>query len=298
MATHPQRILPTIERNAARLPVPRNYFEGLEAEWEWGINRVLAFSRLDRDALQRKTIESSPHHRHVLACCLRTGGTVGLDHRPVPLRPGEGVLVLPYQFHHYYGLESARLCWLFVTFESPAKEVFEVFRNRRLEFDEDGLVHLGRIAAWSLRPGGPDTGRRLVDELQCLLGNLRHGVLARGRPRAARHGQAGGSIVERVQRALAGGADGIRELAQAMALSEGRLRALFRAQTGTSLGSYLRQQRLHRAMAAMADPRLALYQVAEASGYSSLAAFSRSFKSLVGMGPRAYRKRNWSRVAP
>ncbi len=67
------------------------------------------------------------------------------------------------------------------------------------------------------------------------------------------------------------------------------LARLFKRETGRSVFDHVREQRIHHAKTLLHDPALSLTEIAERSGFASLAFFSRSFRKLTGMAPSAYR---------
>lgn len=67
---------------------------------------------------------------------------------------------------------------------------------------------------------------------------------------------------------------------------------LFR-EDGRTVGTFIREQRLERCRAGLADPRLAgrsVAAIAVRAGFSDAAAFSRAFKARYGMPPGEYRR--------
>lgn len=81
-------------------------------------------------------------------------------------------------------------------------------------------------------------------------------------------------------------------VAAAHHISPRTLHYLFR-EDGRSVGAYIRDQRLERCRAELADPGAAGRSVAaigRSAGFSDPAAFSRAFKARYGMPPAAYRR--------
>jgi AraC-like DNA-binding protein len=73
--------------------------------------------------------------------------------------------------------------------------------------------------------------------------------------------------------------------------SERTLRRRFRAETGMTWRQYLLDCRLLRAMALLAEPGPTVLDVATRVGFESPSAFARSFRTVVGETPAAYRRR-------
>ena len=84
----------------------------------------------------------------------------------------------------------------------------------------------------------------------------------------------------------------INEVAKGLFTSRSKLCATFKAQTGESLGAYIRRRRMERAQDLLADSSLTIAQVAERLGYPQQAAFAQAFKQYTGMTPTAWRSKH------
>jgi AraC-like DNA-binding protein len=83
----------------------------------------------------------------------------------------------------------------------------------------------------------------------------------------------------------------IKDLAAKLGLSESRLRAVFKGETGVAPHQYLLNIRMNLARHWLTDSSLTIGQIAEELGFSSVFYFSRLFKNKVGCAPSVYRKR-------
>ena len=81
---------------------------------------------------------------------------------------------------------------------------------------------------------------------------------------------------------------GINEVAERLYTSRSKLCATFKAQTGESLGAYIRRRRMERAQDLLADSALTIAQVAERLGYPQQAAFAQAFKQHTGTTPTGH----------
>ncbi|MCA7011615.1 AraC family transcriptional regulator [Dickeya dadantii] len=79
------------------------------------------------------------------------------------------------------------------------------------------------------------------------------------------------------------------ELARRVGMSRTALATRFRAATGETPINYLRTLRMQHAMQLLADTRQSLDAVAAAVGYQDAFGFSRVFKRITGISPRAFR---------
>lgn len=83
---------------------------------------------------------------------------------------------------------------------------------------------------------------------------------------------------------------GVGSVAEHVGVSEGHLSHLFKEETGQTIGAFLTQTRIRRAMALLRDCRSKVYLVAEQVGYRDITYFSATFKKIVGMSPSDYQK--------
>ena len=71
--------------------------------------------------------------------------------------------------------------------------------------------------------------------------------------------------------------------------SRSKLCAAFKAETGESIGAYVRRRRTERACDLLAGSSLPVGQIAERLGYPQQAAFAQAFKQETGLSPTAWR---------
>ena len=81
-------------------------------------------------------------------------------------------------------------------------------------------------------------------------------------------------------------------LANAMGVSESYLRAVFRDETGVSVGNFVRSVRLVRETHLLERQNHDLGDVARMAGFASLTSFTRAFRRMYDLTPSAYRKRS------
>ena len=86
---------------------------------------------------------------------------------------------------------------------------------------------------------------------------------------------------------------GLRALARACSLSPFHLHRVFRAAFGETPALMQRRIRVERAQHLLTKPRYSIGEVAHLVGFESESAFSRSFRAVTGVSPRAY-QRNYS----
>lgn len=82
----------------------------------------------------------------------------------------------------------------------------------------------------------------------------------------------------------------VSSVARDLGISEGHLSHVFKKETSRTLGSYLTDYRIHKAMELLRDCRNKVYEVADRVGYRDITYFSSTFKRVVGMSPSEYQK--------
>jgi AraC-like DNA-binding protein len=282
-------------RGNLEFPEPQDYFRGVGHDSPPTAKNILMFVRTTRQKLQQEALQNRSHHRFVLAVNLQTRGHVNADNRVLTFAPGESLLILPYQFHHFTQLESETLRWVFCTFEVDRPGFLEPLRNRVLATGtESRQAHSDLWEAW--RQGTQNrwgeglqeakVQARLTYLLLSLMQDLR--ASAPDLPPEPRE-----SLLRTVNRLMSewhGRTVVVADLARELDLSESRLRSQFKSATGLPLGSYLQNYRLNRAMSLLRTTTLPIAEIAEEAGFGSPQAFSRLFRKKTGGAPRVYRK--------
>lgn len=82
----------------------------------------------------------------------------------------------------------------------------------------------------------------------------------------------------------------LEEVASMAALSKFHFCRVFRRETGLSFRDYLRDLRIARAKALLANPKLTVTEIAYTVGFNDLSHFHRVFSKVVGASPTNYRK--------
>ena len=271
---------------------PDNYFAGRGKELLPSPMRVLMFLRESKNKLQQHALQNRSHHRCVLIFNLGTEGHIHLDDMVLPFKPGQALQILPYQFHHYSGLISAKLRWLFCTFEIEDQNLLEPLRDRILDTNTALTAQLEQLLEiWRMPPTGLQASRLQASLLGLLLSLRQAGEESNPKPVP----EAKDNLLRRVNMHMAqsdGSTVGIAGIADAMGYSESRLRVIFKRVAGITLGAYIKNYRLNRAMALLRTTDLSISEIARQAGFASPQAFSRTFKKETGNTPRSYRGRD------
>jgi AraC-like DNA-binding protein len=275
----------------AALPEPASYYAGTPDRSSASPDNVILFSRTSARALYSTR---AYHHRFVLVISLHSSGTVIVDDLSFGLRPGMALLIFPHQFHHFMHIAHETPVWLFATFEHSRPEQLQPLRNHPLMIGERGRRFLGELVAGYRAPGTADDGDngRTVLLTALVLNEMVHTHQTRPRQRVHSPAISEQGRIDEINRYVVshlGERLDLGSIARHFALSESRLRAVYRDATGLSLGSYITSMRLNRASGLLLNSRLNITHVAYQCGYETIHSFSRAFKRFMGMSPRTYR---------
>lgn len=81
-----------------------------------------------------------------------------------------------------------------------------------------------------------------------------------------------------------------KQLARAVGTSERRLSALFKAEMGEPLATYLRRRKINKACRLLVETSMSIKDVAAQLGFNSPCNFTVAFQQRIGMSPSSYRK--------
>ena len=278
-----------INQALLKIEEPTDYFKGLGEHQLPTPTRILLFQRTTKSKLQQEALQNRSHHRYVLIYNLETEGHVHVNNLTLPFKPGEALLVLPYQFHHFSMLASAKLKWLFCTFELELSTFLEPLRNRVITTgDQTQQAMEDVLKTWPRSPTELQTEQLQAVFLHLLL-SLKQDLQASGTYLPA---EPQDNLLRTINRLMAewrGRTVVVADLAEALDYSESRLRVLFKEAAGIPLGAYILNNRLNRAMALLRTTDLSIADIAEEAGFGSPQAFSRIFKKEATVSPRDYR---------
>lgn len=284
---------PDLTKLVARLPQPLHQLLGRPAGNVTLPDNIVCFQRQSATDLNKPRRGRALHHRFVLICALRTAVTVCVDDQNIRLEAGHGLLVFPFQFHHYSDPQREKLAWLFVTFELTEAEGLAALRYRPFELTPP----LQALAAELVESYENERAADMpVLLLALFLARLRR-IKPAGQAGAAANPAVPGLILRVNQIAQRQGEHpNLKEIARALGISPSHLRARFRASCGVSIGRHLRHLRLEQACGLLRLGPQRVSEVAEQCGFSSIYSFSRAFRLAYGVSPLAYR--HSGRAAP
>jgi AraC family transcriptional regulator of arabinose operon len=286
----------TLRAGVCALPVPPSpaaYFQGARRRYACAPDDILLFSRLTAHDLKRRSAESHLHRRFVLMVCLETAGTLSVDGIPFTLKPGRAHLVFPQSYHHFMDLERQALLWFMVSFESGEPQRLAPLRQRTITLSRDDFADLGCLMELFQSTGEGTRGDALSNTLSRLLCRLCEGIDRQHDAPEIQPARDYSGLWQRLQvelEALPPEELQIIPLARRLRISERHLRAKFRENYGVSLGAYLRNYRLRRAMGLLSTSSLSIAEIADRCGYQSAPAFHRAFQYHTGNTPRQFRQ--------
>ena len=277
----------TLEALAADLPHPPHQLLGRRPGPLVLPDNIVCFQRQSASELNRPRQGRALHHRFVLILALHATVSVCIDDRVIRLGAGEGLLVFPFQFHHYIDAGQKDLLWIFITFDLANAESLHSFQYRPFVF-----TPAARVLATELIAAYQKEGR--MSELPALLLALLLARLRRQEPAPRRKPAAApapGMVMQVNQLAHQNNEPlGIKEIAAVLGISQSHIRARFRASCGVSLGRHLRRLRLERARGLLRLTPNRVSEIAEQCGFNSIYSFSRAFCAAFGQPPVAYRQ--------
>lgn len=281
---------------ANRLEEPKNYFDGCRGGVVESPDNIL-FLRRDPHRRIDTSLEANRlfHRRYALTFNLKTPGLVCVNEKTCPLPEGYAALVYPYQTHRY-AIDQREFYWLVVTFEATGRMPELMYRSSAFsEHIELLLVRMLELYLPLYRASRRTGGERLQHYLSCILLELEaeetridadKGELS-GDPKVRLFEQINGFILNRL------GDPGLsaREIAAAHFISVSLLYTLFNHLAGHNPGEYIRKLRINQALKLLDSRELLVTEVADRTGFSSPAIFSRCFRRETGLSPSAYARR-------
>ncbi len=283
-----QPLLAALARAVRQLPTPADYYHGQRSPALPLPDNLLLFCRRSATELHDGSLQPHFHHRWVLLLPLSGAGTVLVDENQYRLRPGRTLLVSPLRLHRYCNVETGKICWLFVTFEWPGVDAAAAEPELGV-LSPAAQRHLCAVLQlWQQRLTTPESTAELVVQTALLLFTVRRPATITNETKTPPAAE----LLRKVNTWLNDHRKQpvvLAELARGLGWSESHLRAVFRQHFGISLGRYIRETRCRQAALQLRDGNLTVTEVAAACGFSSVYAFSRTFKRALGTAPSALR---------
>jgi AraC-like DNA-binding protein len=230
-----------------------------------------------------------------LVYCACGNGTVCLDEDFFDFRPGNILLMFPWQMHCYLNLEMPRR-WLYIRAEWEPPENLYRLRNQLMTARPEEVELLARmVRIWN--ECGDDSAAWKADYLSGMTTTLVCGLLDRCRrsspalpPAQNKH-----RLLEKVNCYIYRNLNrpfNIQTMASQLGYSPNYLGAAFKAKYFVTLEEYIKTLRIDRARNRLSGTSMTISEIASELGFSSLYSFSNCFRRTVGISPSEYRSRS------
>ena len=268
------------------LPLPLHPLEGPHATELALPDSIVCFYHHSASDMNRPADGRALHHRYVLILALETSVTVCVDDQALRLNEGEGLLVLPFQFHNYIQPAKEKITWLFVTFEMVDGRSLESLRFRTFALSPVIRQLVRDLVLAYMAPNDTDL---TIIVFALLLARIKQADPLR---RRLHQPPVATELIKQVNQLAQreGGMPNAKEIASSLGISESHLRARFRTSCGVSLGRHLRWLRLEKARGLLQLSNSRVSEIAELCGFNSIFSFSRTFRAGYGISPLTYRK--------
>lgn len=281
--------LAQIQVLANKIENPKDYFAGTPAPTLSLPQNILMFHRSKKSKIQ----ESAKHHRFLLMINCQGEGDVILNGQRFYLNVGQGILVFPFQ-HHHYANQVEPMFWLKITFELPSTDALESLRDSVFEYSPEALEIFGKIAGIYHTENfkQPYFANQLIFLLATLLNEINQISVSKINKMISPNQQTpmidkiNQHIIKNIHHPLA-----IEEIAKKFHYSESHLRAIYRNEMKISIGAYIQEIRIHKAQEYLGSTDLPISEIADLCGYTSLYVFSNAFKKYLKISPLQYRKK-------
>lgn len=234
------------------------------------------------------------HKRFAMGISLRGGCVVGVDGAEHSLKPGDGIIIFPFQAHYIRPKEQGNMINLAVTFAlrdtgdnslAPLKDtVFSLT-------EKDMGIILEFVAAG--RHG--ETGERSQEAAPLLEWFLSRKLTEKIlRPETDSSLADDSSHYSKIVKYIRGHLSSsitAKDISEGTGLSVPHLRRVFKKRTsGMSIGRFILSLRIKQAYEMLMRADMSIAEIGEKCGFSDQFVFSRAFKRIAGLSPANYRK--------
>jgi len=278
-----QSSLPFSARIADRIPAPDVFLRRLRRAGFVLPENVFIVCRRSAKHLPVSPLNHDFHHHWLLAIPLMGSGTMIVNGSAFPLQPSQTMLVPPLHLHRYINVSGRRILWLFILSGSTGAEFTKPERGQLSAGSRRILDEV--VELWLDEKPDAANCANLVMKVALLLFSIRQATPIEENSEAiGRDVELLGRVNQWLEsnRASPGS---LTDLAVGIGQSESHLRAVFRNHFGLSLGRYVRETRCRLAALRLQEGHLSVSQVADECGFTSVYAFSRTFKQVIGVAP-------------
>jgi AraC-like DNA-binding protein len=265
------------------LPTPVNHSFGIRIGDGVKLpDSLLVFERCGIHSSRKTNI----HHRFLLSVNVGEPCDLILDGTRFTILQGQAVLVYPCQ-HHLFIHDQSGIARFMVSFEIELTSPMLPPRNRIFSIGPEEESIISMLVKSYLEEQDILSCSLLTSIL--LMTFQRQPPLNVKIPPVNQHTRFIDEVILFIQRRLEKSLN-IHLLARQFNISTSHLRLRFRQSLGISLGQYLSDTRINRAMSYLCECDLNVKEVATKCGYKSIYSFGHTFKKRVGISPVKYRK--------
>lgn len=262
---------------------PRDYFEG-KGNLVFPIpNNILCFFRdsYNEDGLW-PYVES--HYRYVCIFNLKDPLEMIIDGSYQKINKNEGLIILPFQYHKFIlPKNKINISSIFITFTMLENTYFEQFRCYNFQFDEQ-IVKALNIFYDNYNENGYEQLPYVLGKLLLHISN-KSSLINKEIARKTMKDDLLLKIISSINNNLN---INILELSIKLGYSENYLRRYFKKNMGLTLGRYIIEIRIAKAISLLNNENQSITEVADKCGYDSISSFSRVFKQLIKCSPKTY----------
>ncbi|OQA84671.1 MAG: Arabinose operon regulatory protein [Lentisphaerae bacterium ADurb.Bin242] len=235
------------------------------------------------------------HKSYVLWICLKGRGRLLLDSVSYILSEGDAILVFPGQGHLRLVFENEHVEWLLIRFDAESTEMLAPLQKKCLRLDRIGEKRLSEFMDSyrnARKQETPSNGSEALLRFALLLNHLPD-CITESSPSEPLSGksQLSACVAEVCKIMIQYRNIPFEKVARKLGVSPGHLRHLFKEQTGKTPGYLKQESRLRNAIHLLAHSEMTITEIGEALGFKSVYSFSRFFKKMMGISPRACRKK-------
>lgn len=275
-------MIKTLLSQMKSLPLPVNYFSGIKIGDGVGLpDNLLIFQRCGFS-----NQGANIHHRFLLSINLGEPCGLVVDGIRFTMLPGQATLIYPCQ-HHLFIHDQTGIARLMISFEIEKTSLMLPPQTRIFSIGPEEHSIISMLLKSYLEERDALSCSLLISLLLRTLQRQPH-LNARSLP-AHQHAKLIDEVIGFIQRHLDESLS-IPKLARQFNISASHLRLRFRQDLGISLGRYLTEFRLNRAMGYLGECDMNVKEVAAKCGYSSIYSFGHTFKKHVGSSPVKYRR--------
>lgn len=285
----------TIVKDAQCLVEPEDYFKGFGRSG-CTVDNILLMRRYPGWPISRRKDYAKElcHSRYVLTINLHTDGIACVNEKQLALPEDSAFLIYPYQTHNYI-VNQDDFFWLVFTFESlEAYPAGLMYRVVNLSTESYFLISQLLRVYLSLQDNITDIKNELLNKyLEALLLEMRDATRkVNSKTHGARTVNKELQLFEKINGYILRYLDdpqlSVKTLAAKHYVSVSFMHSLFKNMVNQTPGEYIRFVRLDRAKKLLLHGNTTIAEVAERSGFSSPAVFSRCFHRDIGLTPQKF----------